>query len=164
MRVILVRHGKASKDPQYTNDSERPLTERGRADVLALAEILARAGVTVHQIRHSGLLRAQQTAEIFAERINPAGGVVAVRGLLFDDPVDRLARELALETEPVMLVGHNPFMEYLAAALLRAKAAQPPIWFATGSTACLDYFDGYWSVKWVLHRELAGPNGDEGEG
>jgi phosphohistidine phosphatase len=164
MRVILVRHGKASKDPQYTNDSERPLTERGRADVAALAGMLARAGIAVHQIRHSGLLRAQQTAEIFAERINPPGGLIAVRGLLFDDPVDELPGELALETGPVMLVGHNPFMEYLAAALLRADAAQPPLWFATSSTACFDYVDGFWTVKWVLHRELAGPTGDAGEG
>ncbi|MEW6577611.1 MAG: phosphohistidine phosphatase SixA [Chloroflexota bacterium] len=160
MRVILVRHGKASKDPKYTRDEDRPLTERGKAEVTGLAEWLGRAGITVHQIRHSGLLRAQQTAEIFARHLKPAGGVVAVRGLLFDDPVDELAQELALETEPVMLVGHNPFMERLAAALLRADAAQPPVWFGTSSTACFDYVDGFWTVKWVLHRELAGAGGD----
>lgn len=164
MRVILVRHGKASKDPKYASDENRPLTGRGKAEVTALAEWLGRAGITVHQIRHSGLLRAQQTADIFAKQIKPAGGVVAVRGLLFDDPVDELARELALETEPVMLVGHNPFMERLAAALLRADAAQPPVWFGTGSTACFDLVEGFWTVKWVLHRELAGAGGDAGEG
>lgn len=164
MRVILVRHGKASKDPKYAHDEDRPLTGRGESEVTALAEWLARAGITVHQIRHSGLLRAQQTADIFARQIKPAGGVVAVRGLLFDDPVDELARELALETEPVMLVGHNPFMERLAAALLRADTAQPPVWFATSSTACFDLVEGLWTVKWVLHRELAGAGGDAGEG
>ncbi len=97
MRVILVRHGKASKDPKYTHDEERPLTGRGKAEVTALAEWLGRAGITVHQIRHSGLLRAQQTAEIFARHLKPAGGVIAVSGLLFDDPVDHLPGELALE-------------------------------------------------------------------
>jgi phosphohistidine phosphatase len=158
MRVILVRHGKASKDPKYTHDEERPLTGRGKADVTALAEWLERAGITVHQIRHSGLLRARQTAEIFARHLQPAGGVIAVSGLLFDDPVDHLPGELALESEPVMLVGHNPFMERLAAALLRADPAQPPIWFGTSSTACFDYVDGFWTVKWVLHRELTGAN------
>lgn len=163
MRVILVRHGKASKDPKYTNDEDRPLTGRGKAEVTALAEMLARAGVTVHQIRHSGLLRARQTAEIFAKQIKPAGGVLAVRGLLFDDPVDELAQELALETEPVMLVGHNPFMERLAAALLRADPARPPIWFGTGSIACFDLAEGFWTVKWVLHRELTGV-GEKNEG
>lgn len=164
MRVILVRHGKASKDPKYARDEDRPLTGRGESEVAVLAQWLARAGITVHQIRHSGLLRAQQTADIFARQIKPAGGVVAVRGLLFDDPVDELARELALEIEPVMLVGHNPFMERLAAALLRADAAQPPVWFATSSTACLDYVDGFWTIKWVLHRELAEAGSDAGEG
>ncbi len=49
---------------------------------------------------------------------------------------------------------------------LRAALGERPLrcFDEVSSTACPDYFDGYWSVKWVLHRELAGPNGDAGEG
>ena len=154
MRVYLVRHGKASKDPQYIRDADRPLTGRGRYDVTAIAEHLAGAGVTVNQIRHSGLLRAQQTADILGEHLDPPNGVIAVSGLHFGDPVAELARELAYESEPVMLVGHNPFMEALAAALLAIDVDRTPVWFATSSTACLDYTGGEWSIKWALHREL----------
>ncbi len=156
MRVYLVRHGKASKDPQHKTDAERPLTERGRADVAAMAKFLRKATVEVAQIRHSGLVRAAQTAEILGQQLKPPGGVIAVRGLHYADPVDELARELHYEAEPVMLVGHNPFMEYLAAAMLATNLGRTPVWFATSTIACLDYIDGEWTVKWVLHRELFG--------
>lgn len=154
MRVYLVRHGKASKDPQYIVDAERPLTDRGRSDIAAMARFMAAAEAEVHQIRHSGLVRAAQTAEILGEQLNPPGGVIAVRGLHYADPVEGLARELQYETEPVMLVGHNPFMENLVASMLLINTGRTPVWFATSTTCCLDYTDGEWSIKWVLHREL----------
>jgi phosphohistidine phosphatase len=154
MRVYLVRHGKASKDPAIPSDAERPLTARGQSDVEAIAVLVASSGTQVHQIRHSGLLRAQQTAEIFRRHLNPPGGVVAVRGLLFDDPVEPLARELPLEPEPVMLVGHNPFMERLVSLLLTGSPDRVPVSLGTSSTVCLENTQGVWSVLWVLHREL----------
>jgi phosphohistidine phosphatase len=82
--------------------------------------------------------------------------VIPVSGLHYADPVDELARELRLETQPVMLVGHNPFMERLVAAMLVTNKGATPVWFATSSVACLDTVEGAWSVKWVLHRELFG--------
>ncbi len=160
MRVYLVRHGKASKDPQYIHDEDRPLTPRGRADMAGLAEIMVHGGIQVQQIRHSGLLRAQETAAILGGHLNPPGGVVAVTGLLFDDPVSHLPRELAIETEPVMLVGHNPFMERLAGALLSTEPLRTPLRFATSSAACFELVDGQWSLRWALHRELLGDSGD----
>ena len=155
MRVYLVRHGKASKDPRYHHDAERPLTARGRSDVEAIARFLAGAGVQVAQIRHSGLVRAAQTAEILGEHLQPPQGVIAVRGLHYSDPVETLAEELAYESEPVMLVGHNPFMERLTALMLRADGSVP-VWFATSSTVCIERVEGFWTLKWALHRELFG--------
>ncbi len=155
MRVYLVRHGKASKDPKYHHDAERPLTARGRADVEAVARFLAGAGVQVAQIRHSGLVRAAQTAEIFGAHLRPPQGVIAVRGLHYADPVEQLADDLRYETAPLMLVGHNPFMERLAALLLGAEGSVP-VWFATASTVCIERVEGFWTLKWALHRELFG--------
>jgi len=162
MRVILVRHGKASKDPSIPTDAERPLTKRGHADVEAIARFIAEAGVQVHQIRHSGLVRARETAEIFGKHLKPAGGMIAVSGLHYTDPVDDLARDLQLEAQPVMLVGHNPFMERLTAAMLMISHDSTPVWFATSSTVCLDYIEGAWSVQWALHRSLfSAPSNEE---
>ena len=156
MRVILVRHGKASKDPTIATDADRPLTDRGRSDVEGIGQLLANGGIEVAQIRHSGLVRAQQTADILGGFLMPRDGIIVVRGLHYADPVEPLARELRYEPEPVMLVGHNPFMERLVAALLLINMGRTPVWFATSTTACLDYIEGEWSLKWVLHRELVG--------
>lgn len=152
MRVYLVRHGKAARGGQ--NDADRPLTERGKADTEQIARRMAKAGLSVHQIRHSGLLRAQQTAEIFGRALNPPGGVIAVAGLHYADPVEPLAQALHLEPEPVMLIGHNPFMEDLASALLTGEPGHRPLWLTTAATACLEYDQGAWSLRWMLIPEI----------
>lgn len=149
MRVYLVRHGKAAQSG-YANDAERPLTERGQADVQRIARRMAKAGITVHQIRHSGLVRAEQTAEIFGRALRPPGGVIAVTGLTYDAPVEALARALHLEPAPVMFVGHNPFMEELASLLLTGQPGPRPVWFTTAGTACFEYDQGAWSLRWLL--------------
>jgi phosphohistidine phosphatase len=154
MRVYLVRHGKASKDPIYTVDEERPLLERGRIDVGRVAAQMARAGVEVYEIRHSGLLRARQTAEIFAEHLHPPGGVSAVKGLHYHDPVEDLAHDLHEEPEPVMFVGHNPFMEELVGLLLTGSTGNIPIRFSTSCTVCLEHTEIGWAARWALDREI----------
>jgi phosphohistidine phosphatase len=164
MPVYLVRHGKASKDLSIPTDAERPLTKRGRSDVEAIARLMAGASIKVHQIRHSGLVRARETADILGQHLKPPGGVIPVSGLHYADPVGELARDLRLETQPVMLVGHNPFMERLVAAMLTINQELTPVWFGTSSTACLEYVEGAWSVKWVLHRELFSPPDEDRSG
>lgn len=153
MRVYLVRHGKAAQGG-HTHDADRPLTERGKSDTERIARRMAKAGLSVHQIRHSGLVRAQQTAEIFARALNPPGGVIAVAGLHYADPVEPLAQELHLEPEPIMLVGHNPFMEDLASALLTGEPGHRPLWLTTAATACFEYDAGAWSLRWLLVPEI----------
>lgn len=160
MRIYLVRHGKASKDPAYVTDAERPLTDRGRQDVILIASQLVRAGVEVHEIRHSGLVRARQTAEIFGEHLMPAAGVKAVAGLHYVDPPEALASELRLEPEPVMFVGHNPFMENVVSLLLTGSPDRTPVWFSTSCTVCLEYSGRMWTVRWVLDRNIVGGNSD----
>ncbi len=159
-RVYLVRHGKAAKEG-YANDVDRPLTKRGQQDAARLADLMAGAGVPVQQIRHSGLVRARQTAEIFGERLSPLGGVIAVAGLTYADPVEPLARELHLEPEPVMLVGHNPFMEELVSLMLTGSTGRLPVWFATSTVACLSHTGGAWSLRWILSRDLVRGDGKD---
>lgn len=58
-RLYLVRHGEAKPKDE---DPERGLTDVGRADVSGMAAWAAAADIQVDEIRHSGKLRAQQTA------------------------------------------------------------------------------------------------------
>src|SRR5947209_13378459 len=118
MYLYLVRHGKAE---QGGDDARRRLTEKGRESVSRVARRLARTGVQVDRMEHSGLVRAAQTAEILAQEIG--GSVVERDGLLPGDDVTSTAGRLAAnDVESLMLVGHNPFMERLAAFLLTGDA------------------------------------------
>ena len=78
MTLFLVQHGEAKPE---TEDSERSLTEKGTEIVERMADWAAQMGITVDEIRHSGKKRAEQTAMIFAKKLDTAKGVIAVKGL-----------------------------------------------------------------------------------
>ena len=81
-----------------------------------MAAWAASAGIQVNEIRHSGKLRAQQTAEIFAEHLDTQA--VAAAGLAPKDDVAAIAGAIEQEQGVVMLAGHLPFLERLAAQLV----------------------------------------------
>lgn len=152
MRVYLVQHGAAQpKDV----DPARPLTERGRQETGHVAALAARLDLGVHQIRHSGKTRAGQTAAILGEALSPAGGVVATSGLAPLDDVRPLAKTLARESEPFMLVGHLPFLARLAGLLLTGDPDRPVVAFRNSGIVCLAREDDRWLVAWTLTPELA---------
>lgn len=132
MRVSLVRHGEAAP---AANDGERPLTPAGRDQVARLADWCATNGVLPHQIRHSGILRAAQTAEILAARLDPPGGTIAVRGLAPDDDASAWLHELPHETADVLLVTHMPLVGELAALLAGRRGSTP---FSPAEISCLE--------------------------
>jgi broad specificity phosphatase PhoE len=66
MKLILVRHGRPNEgDPGPPNDP--PLNADGRRQARAVAQLLAREGVT--RVVSSPLARARETAEPLAERL-----------------------------------------------------------------------------------------------
>jgi phosphohistidine phosphatase len=75
MELYLVQHGEAKPESEHP---ERPLTERGTETVRRMASWAAQVGLKLAQIRHSGKRRAEQTATLLAERLDPTNGVIAV--------------------------------------------------------------------------------------
>jgi phosphohistidine phosphatase SixA len=132
MRVHLVRHGEAA---QTSPDGERALTSAGRDEVARLADWCAGNGVAPEEIRHSGLRRAQETAEILASRLSPQRGARQVRGLTPDDDPAAIGAELAHETDTIFVVTHMPLVGRLAALLSGRRSTIP---FSTGQIACFD--------------------------
>jgi phosphohistidine phosphatase len=149
--VYLVQHGEAKPEQE---DSARPLTERGRAEVERVAAAAARAGVEVVEIIHSGKLRARQTAELLAAALSPARGVRASAGLApTDDP--RIAQQLVGEmTQPAMLVGHLPHLGRFASLLVVEDAGREIVAFRMGGIVCLWREGLAWRLKWILTPEL----------
>ena len=64
MWLYLVQHGQAKTEEE---DPERPLTDRGAADVGRVAGVAAAAGIMTGRICHSGKTRARQTAEAWGQ-------------------------------------------------------------------------------------------------
>lgn len=151
MKVYLVQHAESkSKDV----DPNRSLTERGRQDTEKVAALAARMGLDVHQIRHSGKTRAEQTATILGEALSPPDGVVEVSGLAPLDEVEPVADELTKAAQPVMLVGHLPFMERLAGQMLTGDPKSSVVQFHNAGIVCLTREES-WQVVWIITPEIA---------
>lgn len=121
MKLYLVRHGVAVDrlDSGIKSDAERTLTHEGQEEVELVARGLKKSGVKLDLLVSSPLVRANQTADIFAEifkvelkicRALAPGGDAAE---LFDFLKNQKA-------EAIALFGHEPDMSELACRLLGA--------------------------------------------
>lgn len=66
-QLYLIRHAIAADREEYSNDEERPLTEKGRVKTQQVAQRLNKIGVKFDLILTSPLVRAVSTAEILKE-------------------------------------------------------------------------------------------------
>jgi len=145
LSCYLVRHGEAAPGPV---DAERPLTARGRRSVEAVARRLVERGVAVREIRHSGLVRARETAELLGAALHPPAGVRAVGGLGPDADPEEIRAVLESTSESLLFVGHLPHLARLAAALVRGD--EDTVAFQPGTAVCLARGPGAWTAEWVL--------------
>jgi phosphohistidine phosphatase len=153
MRLYLVQHGEAVAEAE---DPARPLSAQGREEVARVAAFARQAGVEVDQIRHSGKRRAEETAAILADHLEPTSGVVPVVGLAPKDDVRPMAELLNGESRPLMLVGHRPFLDRLVGHLVAGDISRTVVQFQKGGIVCLerDAQSGSWAIVWVLTPEL----------
>ena len=151
MEIYLVQHGEAKSESE---DPERPLTEKGRQDVEAVARYIASLGIEVTQVLHSGRLRARQTAELFAQYLSPAQGVREETGLGPQDDPERARRLIEQAKRPLMIVGHLPYLSRLVSLLILGTAEKEVIKFSKGGVVCLSRRDDQWSIEWSLIPQL----------
>lgn len=148
MAIYLVQHGLSlSKEA----DPERGLSEQGFAEVQLIANRARDHNILVSQVIHSGKKRASQTAHIFAQALQPEGGISERAGLQPMDDVKTIADSLDT-TNNQMLVGHLPLMEKLVSFLITGSAEKPVIKFQNGGIICLDQSPdtGAFYIKWAL--------------
>jgi phosphohistidine phosphatase len=143
----LVRHGNAVTAAENPG---RPLSPAGRAGVERIAQLACERDVKVSLIHHSGILRAQATAEILARYLMPPLGVERLAGLLpEDDPVIAMA-ELEEAKDSIMLVGHLPHLNRLAALLVAGDPDRTVIEFSPATMVCCAKASGRWKIDWKL--------------
>jgi len=154
MRIYLVQHGEATSSEE---NPERPLSDKGAADVRKISDFLyEKSELCIPEVLHSGKLRAEQTAELFARCLN--GIYSAAPDLNPNDDPGLWSAHLAAREKDVMLVGHLPHISRLAGLLLTGDANQTPIAFQNGGVVCLQRnADGNWHLQWMLTPDfLAG--------
>jgi phosphohistidine phosphatase len=127
----------------------------GRAEVEATAQALRGHRVEIAEIRHSGLARARETAEILGRNLTPPNGVHETTGLLPDDDPAVAAAELELAAEPLMLVGHLPHLARLSVALA-GRMTLERIEFAPGTAVGLQRGPDGWEVELVIPGTAGG--------
>ena len=115
MNFYLVRHG----DAVAVGGKRRASALRiGREQVQRAAREMLERGSKVSRIYHSGILRAEQTAEILAKAFPPNSAVEQHAGLLPEDDPAIVSRSLTPPSDSIMLVGHLPYLKRLAALLI----------------------------------------------
>ncbi|NIP68465.1 MAG: phosphohistidine phosphatase SixA [Planctomycetales bacterium] len=144
--VYLVRHGAAKSSQE---DPQRGLTTAGRETVQQMAGWGARAGIEVDQIDHSGKLRAEQTATIFAAALRPDLQPQAMPGLAPNDEVRPIADWLNVEPATRMLVGHLPFLSRLVSQLVLGEPDRQLVLFEPAAVVWLVKADNGWVIQCV---------------
>jgi phosphohistidine phosphatase len=152
MKVYLVRHGEAVSS-QF--DPQRPLSEKGLADIRKVASFVKPLEISVEHIRHSGKLRAAQTAEKLAESVLVEKDCSEHKDLRPNDDVTIIADELEVYDTDLMIVGHLPFLAYLTSLLVAGNQTAIVAAFDAGSIACLNRrAPGRWQIEWMITPEL----------
>ncbi len=151
MRVYLVQHGLAT---DASEDAARPLSAQGREDVTRTAGFLSLfEKPRPAKILHSGKLRAEQTAAMFAEAW---GGIALERSpdLAPNDDPSVWAAHLETMSADVMLVGHLPHMQRLTGLLICGNPEREAVHFRNGGVVCMQQRGCGWSLLWQINPTL----------
>jgi len=142
MYLYLVQHGESKPREE---DPDRSLTENGISQVASYTDI------SVKKIIHSGKKRALQTAELFAQRLNPIEGVQKEKELEPNALPWGWVVNLSKIKDNIMIVGHLPHLGKLSALLLCQDESKPIVQFYHGGVICLFRNEsGIWSIHWVV--------------
>lgn len=152
MQHYLIRHAHAV---DLTPDAVRPLSGKGRAQVVRLGEFL-RGSKTLapDEIWHSSLLRAKETALMISQLLAFSGPMRVVAGLEPEADPHVMARALSDSRRSIAVIGHEPHLGGLASILIGGQHAQPVVHMKKCAALAIEGGGSYWQVSWHLPPEL----------
>ncbi len=150
-RLILLRHAKSAW-PDNVADHDRPLAERGRKAAPLIGAYMAREKLIPDLALVSPARRARETWDIVRKDLPKAITQRDAPGI-YEVPAEAIL-EVIRAVEPdirtLLLVGHNPGMEDLAALLAKTGEADTlermGTKFPTGGLAVIDFVVEGWSA------------------
>lgn len=151
MKLFLVQHGEAKSK---TEDPNRALNQEGVRNVEKVAAWMGQTSEKVMEIWHSGKKRAEQTAEILGNHLSPSNGVTSASGLNPKDDIIPIADMLNEQQDPLMIVGHLPFLSLLASYLVTGDQHSDVVKFQNAGVVCLIREQRQWSIAWIVMPSL----------
>jgi len=108
--LYLIKHAKSDWSVPGESDMERALSKKGRKDINTMGSYLALRGVCPDIILSSCALRAQETANLLAQKIDFSGSKLYFKELYLSSPETIKEFIMAQDDQmsKIFLVGHNP--------------------------------------------------------
>jgi len=144
MRLYIVQHGDSVAKEI---DPNRPLSDRGQADIQRLAEWLLSHNVKIAQILHSGKTRAKETAEILRPLLKSPSQIYEGQGLAPNDSPEAFLHQLRDPKKDTLIAGHMPFVARTISQALTGAPDRQLVEFIPGSVAGIERIDG---ASWRL--------------
>ncbi len=141
-KLLVMRHGKSSWKQQGLSDYQRPLNKRGQQAVPMMAQILQEKNCVPDLVLSSSATRAKQTTGLLSNSWNDEVELI-YEDLLYLAAPDRYLQTISnfcSDEKCVMVVGHNPGLEYLVEELTGELQPIP-----TAAVAAIDVMDQGWS-------------------
>ena len=158
LELYLIRHGLAAeRGEEYPDDSKRPLTNEGIASLRKEVKALAALEVSFDHIITSPLVRAKQTAEVFAQHLPSKPSLSTSDNLAPAGSPPGVVQDVVKHARKgrIALVGHEPNLGELAARLIGAKA---PIEFKKGGVCRIDFEvlppKGTGQLRWLVTPKM----------
>ncbi len=144
MRLYIVQHGDSV--PKEI-DPDRPLSDRGRADIQRLTDWLSSHDVQIVQILHSGKTRAKETAEILRPLLKVSNQIHESEALAPNDSPEAFLLQLRDSKKDSLVASHMPFVARTVSQALTGAPDRQLVEFVPGSVAGLESSDG---TSWRL--------------
>lgn len=122
--IFLLRHAKSSWDDASRDDHDRPLNQRGDRAASLVAQFLRQEGLIPDLILCSTARRTRETLARLQAVLGDDHPALIEPDLYLaaaDTLFDRL-RKVGEDANSVLLIGHNPGLEDLAATLIEPRA------------------------------------------
>jgi phosphohistidine phosphatase len=126
MNLYIIRHAIAVDEgsPEYEEDSQRPLTDKGKKKMRQIAKGLRVLGADFDLILSSPYERAKETAEILADVFKIKADIAFSDNLTPMGEPDLLISEMneKYSANSIVLVGHEPHLTALISLLVSDNA------------------------------------------
>ncbi len=157
MNLYIIRHAIAVERGAsgYEDDSQRPLTDKGRKKMEKIVKGIRQLGVEFDVILSSPYVRARDTAKIVADGYQMMDKILFTDNLIPPGDFDQLINEIKDKhaVDNLALVGHEPMLSQFI-SFLTAGNTNTDITLKRGGICCLTADDlgaeHHASLKWLL--------------